>query len=190
MPAKLREPDDTVAVASTRTLEEAVFERYASAGRTITCAESCTGGALGYALTNPPGASEVFLGGVVSYSYGMKVALLGVRRETLERFGAVSPECAREMVTGCRERLGGGTQIAITGIAGPGGGRAEKPVGLVYIAECNDGRVELFEFRFSGNRRVVRAKSVEAALLLLLRPGQLSLSELLERIEGRLLTAP
>lgn len=178
-----------VEIGPESSLEEAVYRRLAAEQQTVSCAESCTGGGLGFALTREPGSSSLFIGGVVTYSVELKVSLLGVLEETISRYGAVSPQCAAEMVRGCRERLGGRNQISITGIAGPGGGTNEKPVGLVYIGQISGRGEEIFEFRFTGDRGTVRRKSVEAAMLLLLRPVQLSLSELLERIEGRLLTA-
>ena len=182
-PADRLWPDLSRKLADEATLEEAVLNRLQVQGLDVTTAESCTGGALGAALTEPPGSSEVYLGGVVSYSYEMKERLLGVERKTLESHGAVSPECVAEMVRGCEERLGGAVQIAVTGIAGPGGGTPEKPVGLVYMALRRDGSEEVFEFRFPGRRHEVRKRSVEAALLLLLD------ANVAETIGGRRLTA-
>jgi len=161
-------PRGGVPVSEAETLEAAVVESAKERDTTITLAESCTGGAVSTMLTSVAGSSAIFLGGVVSYSYDLKERLLGVSRETLEREGAVSPACAREMVTGCAERLGGTLQLAITGIAGPGGGTMEKPVGLVYMAMQRDCETTLFEFQFPGDRQGVRYRSVESALLLLL----------------------
>ena len=171
------------------TLEEAVIAAADRSGERITTAESCTGGGLGSALTEVPGSSEIYLGGVVSYSYEMKERLLGVPRELLESRGAVSPECAEAMARGAEERLRGSVQIAITGIAGPGGGTPTKPVGLVYMARIHRGVSVLYEFRFSGKRREVRSRSVEAALLLLLDALEPPEELLLETIDGKRLTA-
>lgn len=149
-------------------LEAVLLAEAERSGETITTAESCTGGSLGAALTEIPGSSAAYLGGVVSYSYEMKERLLGVGRELLDSHGAVSPECAAAMAAGARARLGGTLQIAITGIAGPGGGTPTKPVGLVCMGRISRSGSALYEFRFPGDRREVRERSVEAALLLLL----------------------
>lgn len=170
-------------------LEEAVLVASERAGERITTAESCTGGGLGLALTEVAGSSEIYLGGVVSYSYEMKELLLGVPRELLVRQGAVSPECAEAMARGAEERLGGSLQIAITGIAGPGGGTGTKPVGLVYMARIHRGILALYEFKFPGNRREVRGRSVEAALLLLLDAVERLEGFLPDTIDGKRLTA-
>lgn len=118
----------------TRTLEEVVIHRLRERHLTLVTAESCTGGYVAHCLTNVPGASDVFLGGLVTYSNDLKQSLLGVRPETLAQYGAVSEATAREMAAGARERFDADYAIAITGIAGPGGGSVEKPVGTVFIA--------------------------------------------------------
>lgn len=101
---------------------------------TLATAESCTGGLLGHRLTDVPGSSDYYLGGVIAYANSVKVALLGVDPAVLEREGAVSEAVARQMAAGVRRLLGADIGIGITGIAGPAGGTAEKPVGLTYIA--------------------------------------------------------
>ncbi len=130
----------------------------------LAVAESCTGGLVGATLTAIPGASAVFNGGVQCYQNRLKTTLLGVRPETLARFGAVSAACAREMAEGvCRataSRLG----LSVTGIAGPGGESPEKPAGLVYTAVSLDGETVVTEHHFEGNRADVRAESVEQVL--------------------------
>lgn len=118
------------------------------------CAESCTGGMFAAAMTGIPGISEVFDRGIVTYSNRAKMEELGVREETLTQFGAVSPQTAKEMAEGiCRAaktRLG----VSVTGVAGPGGGSAQKPVGLIYIGICFDGNVSFRELRTGSDDRM------------------------------------
>jgi PncC family amidohydrolase len=135
----------------------------------LVTAESCTGGLLADAITDVSGSSGYFLGGVVAYSNALKEALLGVRAETLASHGAVSEPTAREMARGARERLGADVALAVTGIAGPTGGTPEKPVGLVYIALAAADAEWCERHIWSGSRPSNKAKSVEAALALLLR---------------------
>ncbi|HEX3670749.1 MAG TPA: competence/damage-inducible protein A [Candidatus Cybelea sp.] len=141
-----------------------------SHGQTLAVAESCTGGRIAVALTGVAGSSESFLGGVVAYSNAVKVAQLGVSEETLERFGAVSEETAREMARGVRLALDAGIGIATTGIAGPGGATPEKPVGLVWFA-LDDARGITGAMRtyFSGEREAVMQRSTTVALGMLWR---------------------
>lgn len=115
-------------------LEVQVGERLRAHKRTLVTAESCTGGLIGHLLTNVPGSSEYYLGGVVAYAYEAKVAMLGVSWEELEKYGAVSEEVALAMARGVRALLKGDIGVAVTGIAGPGGGMPNKPVGLTWIA--------------------------------------------------------
>lgn len=114
--------------------ENALLRKLRAAGMTLAAAESCTGGLLAKRVTDLPGCSDVFLGGCVTYANEAKMKLLGVRAETLERYGAVSEQTAREMARGVRLALGASMGLATTGIAGPGGGTPEKPVGTVYVA--------------------------------------------------------
>jgi nicotinamide-nucleotide amidase len=137
---------------------------------TVAVAESCTGGLLGARLTERPGSSAYVLGGLITYSDDAKVALLGVDREIIRSRGAVSAECAEAMARGARAALGSDWALSVTGIAGPGGGTAEKPVGLVYIGIAGPGgAVGHVEHRRGGDRQTIRERSVAAALHLLRR---------------------
>jgi nicotinamide-nucleotide amidase len=147
-----------------RPVEELVLEACRARGLSLAAAESCTGGLVAARLTSVPGASDVFAGGVVPYSNELKSALLGVPAELLERHGAVSAEAAAAMAEGARERLGADVAVAVTGIAGPGGGTPEKPVGLVHLhAGAPDGSRNL-ELRLPGDRGAVRGRATAAAL--------------------------
>lgn len=130
----------------------------------ITTAESCTGGMIAEMLTSVSGASDVFDGGAVTYSNDFKSSLLGVGRETLALYGAVSEETAREMEAGARALTGAELALAVTGIAGPGGGTDEKPVGLVYIAAGTKAGTSVRRCRFSGSRERIRSLSAVTAL--------------------------
>ena len=133
-------------------------------GLTVATAESCTGGLVGAALTQEPGSSDFYLGGVVSYDNAVKEKMLGVGQQSLEEKGAVSPEVAKEMAAGARARLGTDLALATTGIAGPDGGSDAKPVGLVYIGLATPQGIEAKKFQFYGGRDSVRALTVQAAL--------------------------
>ena len=138
--------------------------------RRLAIAESFTGGRLAAALTSVAGASVSFAGGVVAYDDAVKVAQLGVHRETIARYGAVSEETAREMARGIRERFGTALAMATTGIAGPGGGSKEKPVGLAWLALSDQERGErAWHFRLEGDRESVQQRATTAALNLLWR---------------------
>ncbi len=141
-------------------LEEVVVKRFIKEGKTLALAESCTGGMLAERLTNVSGASEVLKYGLVTYSNEAKEKLLGVERETLENFGAVSRETALSMCRGLKKLSGASVCVSITGIAGPTGGTPEKPVGLVYIGIASDDSEECIECRFNGNRERIRTLTV------------------------------
>lgn len=146
------------------TLVGLVSESLKKHGLTLATAESCTGGMLGEVLTQVPGSSEYYLGGVISYSNDLKAGFLGVQHETLEKFGAVSKTTAVEMAVGIREKAKADLGVSITGVAGPDGGSLEKPVGLVYIGLATQRGVEANKFQFHGNRDSIRQLSVQAAL--------------------------
>jgi PncC family amidohydrolase len=135
---------------------------------TIATAESCTGGLIGDRLTNITGSSDYFMGGVMSYSNGVKEKILGVPMAVLETVGAVSSECALAMAQGVRRLLDTDIGISATGIAGPGGGTLQKPVGLVYIALSADGYERVERFIWAGDRIQNKRESSEAALKILL----------------------
>ena len=136
---------------------------------TISVAESCTGGLLQKMLTDPPGASEVFLGGVVSYSNQLKQSLLRVKPETLAEHGAVSENCAQEMAVGIKNLTESSIAISITGVAGPDGGNLQKPVGTVCFGFSVLNRVWSLTQTFSGDRESIRHKAAEFALLYLIK---------------------
>ena len=136
----------------------------------MTCAtaESCTGGGVGYTITAVSGASAVFWGGVISYDNSVTRDVLGVPEEVLATKGAVSPECAAAMAEGARRLLKTDLAVALTGIAGPGGGTAEKPVGLVWFGLASPSSTATEMKIFPGDRESVRASAIEYALGLLL----------------------
>lgn len=137
-------------------------------GLTLGLAESCTGGLLVSTLTDVPGSSAVVMGGIVSYSNDLKERLLGVPQTTLAAYGAVSAETAEAMALGARERLRVDVALSVTGIAGPGGGTPEKPVGLVYIGIATAQGVRVERCQWQGDRSANKWASVHAALGLVL----------------------
>ena len=151
------------------TLEDALVKLLKKNGLTVTTAESCTGGLLAGRLVNVPGVSDVFKTGFVTYSNRMKRKLVGVKKETLKEYGAVSPQTAEEMAVGAARAAGADVAVSVTGIAGPDGGSEEKPVGLVYMACFVCGNVWVEQFHFKGNRAKIRESSVAAALTLMRR---------------------
>jgi competence/damage-inducible protein CinA-like protein len=150
-----------------RPVEELVLDLARERGLSLATAESCTGGLVAARLTSVPGASDVFRGGVVSYDDEVKHARLGVGEETLTMHGAVSAETAAEMSVGAREALDADVAVSTTGIAGPGGGTPEKPVGLVYLNASGPDRELTRELNLPGDREAVRRRATTAALHLL-----------------------
>ncbi|MDO4493125.1 MAG: nicotinamide-nucleotide amidohydrolase family protein [Clostridia bacterium] len=133
-------------------------------GKTIACAESCTGGLLTSAFVDIPGSSAFLIEGAVTYANDAKMRRLGVKRETLETVGAVSAECAKQMAEGIRREAGTDLGVSTTGIAGPDGGTAEKPVGLVYLGIADENGTETLELHLSGDRRAIREQAVCKAI--------------------------
>ena len=151
------------------TLEGTTGQLLVDNDKTVSVAESCTGGQLGMVITSVAGSSHYFVGGVIAYSNEVKTDELGVKREILEKHGAVSEECALAMAAGCRQRFGTDYALSVTGIAGPDGGTDDKPVGTVYIglasAHANYARL----FRLGTERNINRSRTVYIALELLRR---------------------
>lgn len=137
-------------------------------GKTLATAESCTGGGIGAALTAVPGSSQVYVGGIISYTNDIKAQLLGVPRETLDQFGAVSQPVAIAMALGARKALGADVAVSVTGLAGPGGDAFGNPVGTVWIGYADERKHMARWFLFSGDREQVRLQAVEEALKLIL----------------------
>ena len=131
---------------------------------TLAVAESCTGGMIGAAITRVPGSSAYFKGGIIAYSNEIKEKVLGVPEGLLETKGAVSAEVAEAMAEGAIKLCGSSCGIAVSGIAGPDGGSADKPVGLVFIGICLREQVRSFEFRFTGDREEIRKEATKAGL--------------------------
>ena len=137
--------------------------------KTLATAESCTGGLVSERLTRVPGSSDFFLGGAVCYSNELKTKFAGVPPSLLEEHGAVSKPVAQALAEGIRRRTSASIGIGITGIAGPGGGTSQKPVGLVFIGLADERGTEVREFRFPGNRERIRLLSSQFALEMLRR---------------------
>ncbi len=148
-----------------RQLSEALGQQLHATRERLVTAESCTGGWIAKAMTDVAGSSDWFDCGMAAYSYEAKQALLGVRPQTLESYGAVSRETAIEMVSGALVNSGASIAVAVTGIAGPGGGSADKPVGTVWISwkrRGSDASAQVFHF--DGDRDAVRRQTVASAL--------------------------
>ena len=158
----MRGPDENA-------LEVIVGKLLMQRGMTLAVAESCTGGLISHRITNVPGSSAYYQGSVTAYSYDAKERIVHVRRDTLERDGAVSEQAAREMAQGVRRALQADVGLSVTGIAGPGGGRPDKPVGLVYVGLVAPNGAWVERYVWSGNRWANKARSADAALDLLCR---------------------
>ncbi len=152
-----------------RTMPEVVKDLLLEQGKTISCAESCTGGLVSAALTDLAGASAVFCGSIVAYSNEIKAILLGVKPQTLLTEGAVSEACAVAMAQGCRDVINTDFAVSVTGIAGPDGGSAEKPVGLVWLAVAGPAGVATRKLQLRGNRARIRKVATLNALDLVRR---------------------
>ncbi|MCC7202645.1 MAG: CinA family protein [Nitrospirae bacterium] len=147
--------------------EEIIGRLLRKKGWRLAIAESCTGGLIGHRITNVPGSSDYFDAGVISYSNDAKRALLSVPDETIRTYGAVSRQTAVAMAEGIRKLRGVEAGVGVTGIAGPSGGTETKPVGLVYIALSSSVHTECREFRFDGDRDIIKLQASEAALEML-----------------------
>lgn len=145
-------------------LEYTVMKSVISHNMTIATAESCTGGMVAARLINYPGASQAFINGMITYTNESKHRLLGVSNKTLDAFGAVSPQTAEEMCLGVASASGADIGLSTTGIAGPGGGSAEKPVGLVYIGVAIKGKAVVKKLLLKGSRQEIRTESAKAVI--------------------------
>jgi PncC family amidohydrolase len=150
-------------------LAERLYRICLDRGLTVATAESCTGGLVAHAITEIAGSSAYFRGGFVTYADDVKRDELGVAQELLAAHGAVSAQVARAMAEGARARLGADLAVAVTGIAGPGGGSAEKPVGLTYVGVADDAGVDVRRHQWTGDRTANKRDSALAALDLLLQ---------------------
>jgi nicotinamide-nucleotide amidase len=149
-------------------LEKVILNHMADKGLTLSVAESCTGGYVSHLITQHEGSSQVFLGGAITYSNDLKEEILGVKNETIYQFGAVSQETATEMVEGALRQFKSDYALAITGIAGPGGGTLEKPVGTVWIAVANANKTVVKKFTFGNKRLQNIERSAVAAFFMLI----------------------
>ena len=150
-------------------MEKRVVEKLRERGLMLATAESCTGGLCAKRLTDVPGASQVFCGGVVSYTNDVKMRLLGVKEETLAQFGAVSGETAREMAEGVRRATGADVAVSVTGVAGPSSDEMGNVVGTVFIAFSSEQETVSEKLQLSGDREKIREQSVNAMLWLAMR---------------------
>jgi len=155
-----------LSIMRTEELAKQVIETLKACDLTLTTAESCTGGGVGYALTAVPGSSAVYLGGIISYTDNVKHSLLGVSKEILQKHGAVSYESAKAMSEGVQKNLCSHIGISVTGLAGPDSDSSGKPVGLVYIGATFGDCTLVREHVFSGDRAAVRVQAIDAALKL------------------------
>lgn len=141
-----------------------VGEQLQQQQQTVSTAESCTGGGIGYAITEVAGSSAWFNGGFITYTNALKHSCLGVPQLLLQTHGAVSAECVEAMARGARQQAGSDWSVAVSGVAGPSGGSAEKPVGLVWMAVANPSGCDTFAARFAGDRAEVRRQTIGMVL--------------------------
>lgn len=149
-------------------LAASVICKFRTLGLSLSLAESCTGGLISAVVTDIPGASEIFCGSAVTYADSAKENILGVSKLTIETFGAVSGECAAEMASGARRIYGADIAMSVTGVAGPGGGSAEKPVGTVWFGYSSEEKILTFRKIFSGDRANIRRQTAETVFDFLL----------------------
>ena len=147
---------------------EKLVQALAEMGLTVSTAESCTGGMVASTIIDVPGASDVYNEGFITYSNDAKMKYLNVAEETLEVYGAVSEETVREMALGCRRATGSNVAVVTSGVAGPGGGTVEKPVGLVYIGCAYKDIVEVKNYKFEGDRTSIRKQATQEAINMVL----------------------
>jgi PncC family amidohydrolase len=152
---------------SVEKIEEIVGSLLVQRNLTLAVAESCTGGLVGHMITNVPGSSAYFLGGVLAYANQTKENLLGLNKGTIEKFGAVSQETVLEMADGVRKQVQADIGLSVSGIAGPGGGTSEKSVGLVWIGLSTLNFAKAQSFNFLGDRSEVKQQSAKQALQIL-----------------------
>ena len=164
---KNRLGDSVYTTQEETSLEQAVVELLLANELTVTTAESCTGGLIAGRLINVPGVSEIFKSGYITYSNKAKRKIIGVKRKSLEKYGAVSAQVVKEMAEGAAFYSKADVAVAVSGIAGPDGGTPEKPVGLVYIGVNVCGQVTVKDYHFSGNRAKIRNSAVASALILM-----------------------
>lgn len=150
-------------------IEEVVGSLLKLKGKTLSIAESCTGGLISHRITNVPGSSDYFMVGFLTYSDEAKTEFLGVEASLIDKYGAVSPEVAEAMARGAHRMGRTSYGLAVTGIAGPTGGSREKPVGTVFVALSSDAGTESREFRFSGSRKEIKNLTAQTALEMLRR---------------------
>ncbi len=153
---------------STRELVEILAQKLIANGKTIATAESCTGGNIAHNITLLAGSSQYFLGGIVSYANEVKMNVLGVKKEDLDQYGAVSQAVVESMAIGACKAIGSNFSVATSGIAGPGGGSEEKPVGTVWMAASDGKRTVSKRWNFDGNREEIIEKATKSAIFMLL----------------------
>lgn len=153
---------------STSELVKKLAQKLITSGKTIATAESCTGGNIAHNITLLAGSSQYFLGGIVSYANEVKMNVLRVGKEDLDKYGAVSQAVVESMATGACKTIGSDYSVATSGIAGPGGGSEEKPVGTVWMAVCDGRKVVSKKWNFEGSREEIIEKATKTAIFMLL----------------------